>query len=171
MLVHGFDMYRVFISAPGDLERERDACRAAISETNEKEAMPHSILLVSVGLTNDEQIIGYRAAVAGNIRQCTYFVQIFEDDWGPKSLFRKMFFLATECRDDTSMPMREIVACIKNAPHETDPEILAFRKELEETPGVRVLHFSKLDDLTPQLAAVFRDWVGSIQAAAGTAAQ
>ena len=53
MMTHGFDMYRVIISTPGDLLREQDACRAAISEVNEKEAMPQKILLVSVGLRED----------------------------------------------------------------------------------------------------------------------
>src|SRR5581483_1339069 len=85
---HGFYMFRVFISAPGDLVREREICRAAVSQVNEKVAMPAKVLLVSVGLQQDEQIVGYRAAVAENIRAASYFIQIFEDDWGPKNLFR-----------------------------------------------------------------------------------
>src|SRR5579884_1912086 len=80
---HGFYMYRVFISAPGDLDADRDDCRAAIAEVNEKQAMPRRMLLVSVGLQSDEQILGYRAAVAGNVRAATYYIQIFADDWGP----------------------------------------------------------------------------------------
>src|SRR5258707_7721538 len=102
MVIHGFDMYRVFISTPGDLQPEQETCRAAMSEVNEKEAMPQKTLLVSVGLREDRQIEGFRSAVADNVRQCTYFIQVFEDDWGPKNLFRKMFTLATECRDDSS---------------------------------------------------------------------
>src|ERR1700722_18172855 len=99
-MTHGFDMHRVFISGPGDLEPDRQVCRDAIAEVNQTKAMPFKTLLVSVGLMNDDQIIGYRSAVAENVRQCTYFVQIFQDDWGPKNLFRKMFYLAAECRDD-----------------------------------------------------------------------
>lgn len=159
MMVHGFDMYRVFISTPGDLGREQSACRAAISEVNEKSAMPQKILLVSVGLVHDEQIIGYRTSVADNIRECAYFIQVFEDDWGPKDLFRKMFFLATECREDSSLPMRDIIVCLKNAPRETDPEILAFREELEETPGVKLFHFDKSETLKTQLLEVCGRWV------------
>ena len=68
MLKHGFDMHRVFLSAPGDLERERDACRSVISDVNAADAMPVKILLVTVGLTSDEQIVGFRSAVAENIR-------------------------------------------------------------------------------------------------------
>src|ERR1039457_1415939 len=100
MLKHGFDMHQLFLSAPGDLEKERDACRSAISEVNSAEAMPLKILLVSVGLTCDDHVVGFRSAVADNIRQSAYYVQVFEDDWGPKNLFRKMFYLAIECRDD-----------------------------------------------------------------------
>ena len=41
MLKHGFDMHQVFLSAPGDLEKERDACRIAINDVNAAEAMPN----------------------------------------------------------------------------------------------------------------------------------
>jgi hypothetical protein len=152
MLQHGFDMHRVFLSAPGDLEREREACRGVISEVNAAEAMPLKILLVTVGLTS----------VSDNIRQCAYFVQVFEDDWGPKNLFRKMFYLATECRDDPALPLQEVVVLLKAAPRETDPEILAFRKELEEQPGVRVFHFDQLESLKTQFEQVASPWVRQI---------
>jgi hypothetical protein len=167
MLKHGFDMHRVFLSAPGDLERERDACRSAISEVNATEAMPSKILLVTVGLPSDEQIVGFRSAVADNIRQSAFYVQVFEDDWGPKNLFRKMFYLAIQCRDDAALPMQEVVVFLKAAPRETDPEILAFRKELQEFPGVRVFHFDKIENLETQLRQVSGEWVHQIVEAGG----
>ena len=119
-------MYRVFISTPGDLEREQEACRAAISEINAKDAMPLKILLVSVGLREGGAIDGFRSAVAENVRQCTYYIQVFEDDWGTRNLFRKMLYVATDCRDDPAMPMREAIVCLKDAPRETDPETDQF---------------------------------------------
>jgi hypothetical protein len=166
MIVHGFDMYRVFISTPGDLQREQDTCRAAISEVNAAEAMPQKILLVSVGLREDGQIEGARSAVGENVRLCTYYIQIFEDDWGPKNLFRKMFFLATDCLDDTNFPMRDVIVCLKDAPRETDPEILAFRKELQEQRNVRVFHFDKEETLKKHLSDTCSEWVRAISAAA-----
>jgi hypothetical protein len=166
MMVHGFDMYRVFHSAPGDLGIEMETCRGAVSQVNQDVAMASKVLLVSVGLLSDDQITGFRAAVADNIRQCSYFMQVFEDDWGPKNLFRKMFLLALECRDDPGFPMREVIVCLKAAPKETDPEILAFRKELEDAPGVRVLHFHSGEDLKPQLVEVASGWARTIIEAA-----
>ena len=165
MIIHGFDMYRVFISAPGDLALEQQACRAAISEVNEKDAMPRKTLLVSVGLLEDGQIEGFRSAIAENVQQCTYYIQVFEDDWGPRNLFRKMFYLATECRDDSSLPMREAIVFLKDAPRETDPEILAFRKELEGRQDVRVFRFDKSEGLKEQMLEVCGAWVTSILAA------
>jgi hypothetical protein len=167
MVIHGFDMHRVFISTPGDLSLEQETCRAAISEVNERKAMPQKTLLVSVGLPHNEQIVGYRSAVAENVRQCAYYIQVFEDDWGPKNLFRKMFTLATECRDDSNFPMREIVVCLKRAPGETDAEILAFRKELEDRQDMRVLHFDNPENLKAQLVEVCSGWVRSIIDAGG----
>ena len=133
---------------PGDLELEQQTCRAAC--------------LVTVGLQQDAQIEGFRAAVAANVRQCTYFIQVFQDDWGPRSLFRKMFYLATECRDDSSLPMREVIVCLKDAPRETDPEILAFRKELEERQDVQLFRFDKAESLNAHLLEVCSGWVRSI---------
>jgi hypothetical protein len=170
MMKHGFDMHNVFLSGPGDLEREREACRHAISEVNANEAMPCKILLATIGLTNDSHVVDYRSAVAENIRQCSFFIQIFEDDWGTKNLFRKMFYLAIECRDDAAYPMREIAVFLKDAPRETDPEILAFRRELEERQDVRLFHFDKAETLQPQVAALASEWVRSIIAAAAAGA-
>jgi len=51
----------VFISAPGDLERDRQACHDAISQANETTAMPAKVLLVEAGLRENEQISSHRS--------------------------------------------------------------------------------------------------------------
>ena len=172
MLVHGFDMQRVYISGPGDLDTEKNLCRAVVSQLNEAEAMPAKILFVSVGLPNDALVESHRGAVADNIRQCTYFIQLFEDDWGPKNLMRKMFFLAYDARVDQSLPMREVLVFLKDAPRETDPEILAFRKELADLADVRVTTFKTADELSAALRGVLSGWVSQLKqdGAATTAA-
>jgi hypothetical protein len=159
---HGFDDYRVFISAPGDLEPDRQACNDAIAEVNETTAMPAKLLLVSVGLRDNEQIVSHRSIVSDNVRWSTYFIQIFEDEWGPRDLFRKLFLLAAECRDDTTMPMRDVVICLKDAPRETNAEILAFRRELEELKSLRVFHYTSVDELRAQLREVCEEWARSL---------
>jgi len=156
---HGFDARRVFISAPGDLEPDRQACYDSIAHVNEFSAMPAKVLLVSVGLRDNSQIAESRSIISDNIRWSSYFIQIFEDDWGQRDLFRKMFLLAIECRDDASMPMRDAVVCLKDAPHETNLEILTFRKELEERKDIRVFRYSSLDQLREQLTEVCTGWV------------
>jgi hypothetical protein len=155
---HGFDAYRVFISAPGDVERDRQACQDAIAQANEATAMPAKVLLVSVGLRENDQISGSRSIVSDNVRWSTYFIQLFEDDWGPRDLFRKLFLLAIECRDDANLPMREVVICLKDAPRETDAEILAFRRELEESPNVRVFRYRSVDEVREYVTDVCNGW-------------
>jgi hypothetical protein len=168
-MVHGFDDYRVFISAPGDLDPDRQACYDAVSKTNEATAMPAKVLLVSVGLRDNDQISGSRAIASDNVRWSSYFIQIFEDDWGPRDLFRKLFLLAAECRDDASMPMRDLVVALKNAPHETNAEILAFRKELEERTDMRVFCYSTVDELCAQMTEVCNGWARTVIDAQATA--
>jgi hypothetical protein len=136
---HGFDAYRVFISAPGDLEPDRQACYDTIAEVNETTAMPAKVLLVSVGLRDSDQIASHRSIVSDNVRWSAYFIQIFQDDWGPRDLFRKLLLLAAECLDDATMPMRDVVICLKDAPHETNAEILGFA---ENWKSARICAFS-----------------------------
>jgi hypothetical protein len=155
---HGFDAVRIFISAPGDLERDRETCYEAIAQVNESTAMPAKVLLVSVGLRDNEQITGNRSITSDNVRWSAFFIQIFQDDWGPRDLFRKLFLLALECRDDAAMPMREVLVCLKDAPQETNQEILAFRKELEDHQELRILRYSSMDDLKTQIKDVCEGW-------------
>jgi hypothetical protein len=164
-LTHGFDAYRVFISAPGDVDADRQAGHDAISKVNEQVAMPAKVLLVSVGLRESGQIEANRAVVSDNVRWSSYFIQIFQDDWGSRNLYRKLFLLALECRDDASMPMHDLVVCLKDAPQERDAEILAFRTELEERADVHLIRYSKPEDMREQLEGVLRGWTESIIAA------
>jgi hypothetical protein len=159
---HGFDTYRVFISAPGDLEPDREACYDTIAEVNETTAMPAKLLLVSIGLRENDQIVSYRSIVSDNVRWSSYFIQVFQDDWGPRDLYRKLFLLAAECRDDASMPMRDVVICLKDSPGETNPEILAFRRELEEREDLRLFQYASVSELRAQLVGICEAWVRNL---------
>jgi hypothetical protein len=168
--VHGFDAYRIFISAPGDLDADRQACHDAVANVNEALAMPAKVLLVSVGLRESGQIEGNRAIVSDNVRWSSYFIQTFQDDWGPRDQFYKLFLLALECRDDAAMPMRDVVVCLKDAPHERDAEILEFRRELAERTDVNLIRYSKPEDMREQLEGVLRGWTESVIAESQRAA-
>lgn len=159
---HGFDAYRIYISAPGDLDDDRQACHDAIANVNKLAAMPANVLLVSLGLRENSHIEGNRGIVSDNVRWSSYFIQIFQDDWGPRNLFHKLFLLALECRDDAAMPMRDVVVCLKDAPHERDAEVLEFRRELEKRTDVHLIRYSKPEQMTEQLEEVLRSWSEAI---------
>ena len=161
---HGFDFFHIFVSAPGDLETDRQVCHDVIAATNEAVAMPEKILLTEVALRDNSHLETFRAAVSDNVRWCTYFIQFFQDDWGPRDLFRKLFFLAQECRDNPETPMREIIVCLKNAPHETDAQILGFRKELEESPAIHLIRYKTPDEIKAQLKPVLTNWAQALVA-------
>lgn len=163
---HGFDAYRVFISAPGDLEPDREACYSAVALANEATAMPAKLLLVSIGLRENDQILTSRSIASDNVRWSSYFIQVFQDDWGPRDLFRKLFLLAVECRDDASMPMRDLVVGIKDAPNETSAEILAFRREFEERTDLRILRYREVEELREQVTEVCNGWARALIEAA-----
>ena len=169
-MAHGFDDYRIFISAPGDLEPDRDACYAAVARANEETAMPAKVLLISVGLREDAQILSSRAIASENVRWSSFFIQVFQDDWGPRDLFRKLFLLAVECRDDASLPMRDVVVAIKDVPNETNAEILAFRKELDERTDLRIIRYKTVDELREQMIEVCNGWARAVIEAAAAKA-
>lgn len=156
---HGFDISRVFLSAPGDLEADSQVCHQAIAAVNETTAMPEKILLAAIGLRESGQIESHRAIVSDNVRWSTCFIQLFQDDWGPRDLYRKLFLLAVECREENAMPMRNIVVFLKDAPHETDPRVLEFRKELNSFPGVRTFRYRTMQELSAQLMPILTEWV------------
>jgi hypothetical protein len=166
---HGFDAYRVFVSSPGDLELDRQAAHDAIAKANEAVAMPAKILLVNVGLRDNDQIANFRGPVSENVRWSTFFIQLFQDDWGTRDLFRKLFLLALECRDDASMPMRDVVVCLKDAPAETNAEVLRFRRDLEEWKDVNVFRYSSVEQLQKYLESVCGGWAQSLIALGGPA--
>jgi len=159
-MTHGFDDYRIFISAPGDLEPDRDACYDAVAQANESTAMPAKVLLVSVGLREDGQILSSRGIAAENVRWSSYFIQVFQDDWGPRDLFR----------EDATMPMRDLVVGIKDAPNETNAEILAFRRELEERTDLRVIRYRTVDELRQHITEVCNGWARAVIEAAAAKA-
>jgi hypothetical protein len=159
---HGFDAYRIFISAPGDLAADRDACHEAIARANETTAMPAKILLVEVGLREDEQIAGFQSIVADNVRWSSFFIQIFRDHWGPHDLFRTLFLLAGECRRDAAQPMRDGVVFLRDAPRESSAETLAFHRELEEQTFFRVHRYSRPGDLGAYLEPLCEEWARSL---------
>lgn len=166
-MAHGFDDYRIFISAPGDIDRDRQATYDAISNVNAELSMPAKILLVPVGLRENAQIDGYRSIVSDNVRWSSYFIQLFQDDWGPRELLRKLFVLAIECRDDSTMPMRDVVVCLKTAPDETDERVLAWRKELAEWPALCVIPYDRPDELQQRLTEVCKTWASELIRAGG----
>jgi len=60
------------------------------------------------------------------------------------------------------MPMREVVVYLKDAPRESDPQILAFRKELEERTDLRVFRYRGVDELRAQLVEICNGWARAI---------
>jgi hypothetical protein len=164
-MAHGFDDYRVFISAPGDMDRDRQACYDAISRVDADVAMPAKILLVSVGLRESGQIEGNRSIVSDNVRWSSYFIQLFQDDWGSRDLFRKLFLLAIECRDDPAMPMRDVVVCLKRAPNETDERVLEWRKELSDRTDMRVIQYDRPEEIQAHIEEVCAGWTRALIAA------
>jgi hypothetical protein len=104
------------------------------------------------------------------VRWSSFFIQLFQDDWGPRDLFRKLFLLAGECQADAEQPMRDGVVFLRDAPGESNAEILAFRRELEEQQLFRVYRYGSPTEIRAHLEPLCEEWLRSLNiAGAGSA--
>ena len=159
-------MHRVFCASPGDLEEERQAFYEVMADLNEKEAMPHGILFVSVSLpatTIDKR--PYQAAISENVRACRYYIQLLEDTWGPPERnFERDYTLATKCIVDPALPMQDVAVLFKRplVAHQVDPRVSEFRQELETKTSPCYHDFDDLDDFKTKLRAQLSEWLKTV---------
>ena len=134
-----YEMHRIFCSAAGDLEEERQIFHKVIGSFNEQHAMKRNILLVSVSLP--EAVVnklGYQSVMYENIRDCRYYIQLLEDTWGPpQKNFEKEYALAKRCEADPAQLMQEAVVFFKKPllPHKVEPEVAALKESFQSTHG------------------------------------
>lgn len=85
-----------------------------IGRVNETAAMPLSRLYVPVTLVNVRDKRPLQYAIDENIRDCSYYVLLLADDWGPvERNFRSDYQLALECAADPGLPMQSIAVLRK----------------------------------------------------------
>jgi ribosomal protein S18 acetylase RimI-like enzyme len=113
-----YQFVNVFCATPGDLEDERDAFYRAATKVNETVGIGLSLLFAPLSIV---PTVGdktrFQKAVDENIRICSYYILALNDTWGPPHLnFEEDYRLALACRDDASLPMREVAVLLKNPP-------------------------------------------------------
>jgi ribosomal protein S18 acetylase RimI-like enzyme len=114
MTAHRF--LNTFCAAPGDLEAEREAFYRAVAQVNENAGIGLHLLFAPLSIVpaiTDKT--KFQAAVDENIRLCSYYILALDDTWGPPlKNFEQDYRLALECRDDASLPMKEVAVLLKN---------------------------------------------------------
>src|SRR5258708_5538930 len=114
MTAHRF--LNIFCAAPGDLEAERAAFYRAVAQVNENAGIGLHLLFAPLSIVpaiTDKS--RFQAAVDDNIRLCSYYILALNDTWGPPlKNFEQDYRLAVECRDDASLPMKEVAVLLKN---------------------------------------------------------
>lgn len=155
-----YDMHRIFCATPFELEDERNACHAAISEFNTEEAMPRGVLFVTVSLVPamaDKR--PYQAAVNDNIKACRYYVQILEENWGPPQRdMERDYALAAQVAAAPDSKMREAVLLFKKPllPHRVAADLVT----LKGTAGAA--EFADAAELKARLLGLLRKWLESV---------
>jgi hypothetical protein len=112
-----FQMHRVFCATPWEMGAERDRFYDTIGRFNESTALGRGVLYVPVALPNTFDKRPLQSAVEENIRDCTHYILLLLDGWGPPERnFREDYYLAQECVDDIALPMRSVAILAKKRP-------------------------------------------------------
>lgn len=110
-----YQMHRVFCATPWELEAERFEFYAIIGRFNEALAMARGILFVPVSViaTQDKRRLQYD--IDENVRQCSYFILLLEDSWGPvERTFQRDYRLALQLMEAPDAPMTAVACLQKN---------------------------------------------------------
>lgn len=162
-----YEFHRIFCGAPLEVEPEREAFYAAMTDVNENEAMKQGILLVSLSLVpNVASLAAFQGAIDENIRSCRHYIQILGDTWGPPMRsFEGSFELARRCAADPALPMREVALMWKAS----DQPLQGKLKKLKEDPpgGVRIFEFEDTGSFQKQVRDLLIEWLRGLLAEKG----
>jgi len=145
-----FRFHRVFCSTPGSLDAECRAFLDVVAQVNEEIIGLGSLFVpvfLPVNLTNKPAL---QAVVDQNVEDCSFFVQVLEDTWGPPE--RNMeheFQLACHCRDDAALPMKSVALFLK------EPAKAEFRAL---AGGDSAHDFATLEEFRAGLLVQLREW-------------
>lgn len=154
-----FVMYRVFCSTPGDLEAEREIFTNLAGEVNEAVGLNDGVLLVPLSCTRNSSLGPFLKAFEQNVQQCTYFVQVIDDGWGPKSAFKGLFDLAAQCHADPRLPMRDVVIFVKAGGPDRKPRLSSWLRSVERRGVFRVFRYDTPAAYAESLKSVLAQWL------------
>jgi hypothetical protein len=156
-----YDMHRVFLATPFELDDERSAMHDAISEFNQEQAMARNVLFVTVSLPpNMADKRAYQPVLLENIRAARYYVQLIEDSWGPPQRnFERDFVHVKQYVAEGTHKTRELTLWFKKPllPHRVEADIVAFKQNLQEAGGL--VEFSSTAEVKGLLREKLGQWL------------
>lgn len=169
--------YKVFIASPGGLEAEREAFRSTLAKYSEADSLHRGCMYQPIGWEITLPGVGRpQDLINDDVRECDFLVLVFWDKWGsPTGGSRKSkytsgaeeeFYVAMECLDDPSMPMRQVVVLFKSVeermlsnPGNQLKKVLKFRKKLEVDKTVLFSQFDEISRFEEILRSQLAQWV------------
>jgi hypothetical protein len=157
-------IHRVFCSTPGDLEELRRVFDHQIGAVNEALGLPRQVLFAAVSCRPATGAGFFNAEIRENIRQCSFFIQVLGESWGPPAAkLQQAFALAVACREDPQLPMREVAVFFEEVPAERcSAEVTEFRQSVEKYPDCNVYPFPDSDGFRHLLDDQLQRWLGSL---------
>jgi len=157
-------LFNVFLGAPEGLELERRAFHEAVGESNQAEGLPRGTLFVPLFTSRK---IHEQEAIDSNIQTSTYYLLALDDNWGPPGRsFEHDLHFALACREDPTLPMREVVVLVKKQAGDRplDPGLSAFRNRAPGPSDPRRIEFDSPQQFKTIVNELFRGWLRELAA-------
>ena len=126
--------------------------------------MPRQVLFAPVSCRPVTLTGLFNAEIRENIRQCSFFVQVLGDSWGPPAAkLQRAFELAVECRDDPQLPMRGVALFLEEVPLERcSADVIEFRQSLEKHSECAVSRFQDVEGFQRLLNDQLTRWLATL---------
>ena len=153
-----FQMQRVFCATPWEMEAERMRFHEVIGRVNETAAMPRGSLYVPVTLVNFRDKRPLQYVVDENIRDCSYYILLLADDWGPvERNFRSDYHLALECAANPALPIQSVVV-LRKQPAGAAASPASLAPDLPEPHAA----FSTIEEFDECVGGLLTGWLESL---------
>jgi len=123
-----YELHRVFCALPAGMQEERRAFYDVVGDVNTEQGTKRGVLFVPVAASSALRAV-VPADVRSNIRACRYYIEVLpEGAPAPESDPQLDYTFALECRADSSLPMKEVVAL----PRAAFSDLTEFRQRIRE---------------------------------------
>ncbi|MEV6644242.1 DUF4062 domain-containing protein [Amycolatopsis sp. NPDC051371] len=164
----------IFLASPGNMAKEREACRMVVREFNEKSSESEQVVFLLRAWEDMPGGVGRpQDRINPKLDECDYMILILGDRWGSPPAVKGPYSSGTEeefyrCLDLLASPtavMRDLLVVFRTLEPERlrDPgpqllEVMNFRNDLEEAKSLQFVSFDSEQSFEAAIRKQLAEW-------------